>query len=435
MKQLSLILAFFVSYGLFAQNGWKFGTQNKVEVLGKYKYAENLIKANRYEEARANIYWLISKTPNLHKNLYIYGTKMYIALEKEEKDQVKRKEYQDSVLTLYDKRIEYFGEEAKVLNYKSLKSYYYSYKDPNAQDQLYTQLKKTLELNKNKTFDANVLNYFKVVQRLKKKEKLTDDEVLAIYEQVIGILDAQIIAKPKKVDLLTSKKEEIEEILSKIVVVDCDFIQNNLGPKYTATPELKLAKRIYALAISNSCISTDLFEKVSYFILEKEPTAAGYKQLGNIQYVKQKNYSKALESYAKALELTEATNVEEKGDLLVSMAKVSVNQGNKIKARDYAKQSIALGQKTSECYSLIGNLYLKSFNECVVNGDPVKSRSVYIAAYEMFKKAGDVNKMNAAKSQFPSMEDLFNQNKNVGEQINTGCWVNETVTLDKRPKQ
>ncbi len=290
-----------------------------------------------------------------------------------------------------------------------------------------------VELNGNKTFDTNILNYFRLVQKQKKKGNLTDEQVLAVYEELTGILDAQIAAKPEKAEKINKKKSQIDDILAKTVVVDCDFIQKNLGPKYTAAQNVKLAKRIYTLSIANKCISNDLFEKVSYFILEKEPTSTGYKQLGNIQYLKQKKYSKASESYTKALEL--ATESDEKGDILLLLAKLSSAQGKKSSSRDYAHQAIALGYKTSECYILIGNLYMGSFQQCIEKGNPVKNRSIYIAAYEQYKKAGNVAKMNAAKAQFPSMEEIFNQNKTVGDKINTGCWVNETVTLDKRPKQ
>lgn len=435
MKQISSwVLILFVSFNLFAQNGWDFGTENKQVAKSKYVYAQNLIKAKRFDEARANVYWLLNKTPNLHKNLYMHATKMYEGLEKAEKgDLAQKKIYQDSILALYDKRIELFGEEAKVLNYKGLKSYYFLQKDASKQDALYAEFKKTIELNGNKTFDTNVLNYFRLVQKQRKKGNLTDDEVLTVYEKVIAIFDAQIAAKPAKEAKITKKKTKVDDMLAKTVVVDCDFIQNNLAPKYTASPNIKLAKRIYTLSIANKCISNDLFEKVSYFILEQEPTVAGYKQLGNIQYLKQKNYTKATKSYTQALEL--ATENEDKGDLLVLLAKLSATQGKKSTSRDYARKAIALGYKTSECYTLIGNLYMGSFKQCIEKGNSVKNRSIYIAAYNQYKKAGNVAKMNAAKSQFPSMEEIFNQNKSVGDKINTGCWVNETVTLDKRPKQ
>lgn len=432
MKQISWILVLFVSCNLFAQNGWDFGSENKQVAQSKYIYAQNLIKAKRFKEAQVNIYWLLNKTPNLHKNLYMNATKMYEGLEKVEKDVNQKKVYQDSILALYDKRIEFFGEEAKVLNYKGMKSYYFLQRESSKQDDLYTEFKKTIQLNGSKTFDTNVLNYFRLVQKQKKKGNLTDEQVLTAYEESISVLDIQIAEKPEKAEKINKKKSQIDDILAKTVVVDCDFIQNNLGPKYTAEPNLKLAKRIYKLSIANKCISNDLFEKVSYFIVDKEPTLARYKQLGNIQYLKQKNYTKATTSYTKALEL--AAENEEKGEILILLSKVSAAQGKKDASRTYAKKSIALGYKTSECYTLIGNLYMGSFKQCIEKGNPVKNRSIYIAAYEQYKKAGNTTKMNTAKAQFPSMEEIFNQNKTIGDKVNTGCWVNETVALDKRPK-
>ncbi|MCP4521482.1 MAG: tetratricopeptide repeat protein [Cytophagales bacterium] len=430
MKKLVWVLALMMGLSAFAQNGYDFGSEDKVETLGKYKYAQSLIKAKKFNEARPNIYWLLTKTPKLHKTLYQNATKMYEGLVKAEKDPAQKAIFQDSVLALYDKRIQLYGEEAKVLNYKALKAYPYQYKDKTKYDALYAELKKTIELNKEGTYDATFVNYFTLVKVQKQKGNLTDDQVLAVYDELTGYLDKQIATKPEKKEKLEKRKSKIETILSKTVVVDCDFIQNKMGPKYLANPELKLAKRIYKLSIVNKCISNDLFEKVSYFILEKEPTSKGYKQLGNIQYLKQKNYKKAGESYAKALELS--TDNAEKGEILYNLASMASKQGKKSTARKHAREAIALGQKTSECYTLIGNLYSSSFNECKVNGNPVTSRAVYLAAYEQYKKAGNSKKMAEAKKQFPSMEDIFNQNKNVGDKINTGCWVNETVTIQKR---
>ena len=50
----------------------------------------------------------------------------------------------------------------------------------------------------------------------------------------------------------------------------------------------------------------------------------------------------------------------------------------------------------------------------------------------MFKRAGLNTKAAQAKAQFPSMEEIFNENLEVGESLNTGCWINEKVTLSKR---
>jgi hypothetical protein len=63
----------------------------------------------------------------------------------------------------------------------------------------------------------------------------------------------------------------------------------------------------------------------------------------------------------------------------------------------------------------------------------VKDRSVFIAAYKMYKNAGDSDAMSRAKEQFPSIEDIFNEGKLEGDIIQVNCWINESVTLERRP--
>ena len=40
--------------------------------------------------------------------------------------------------------------------------------------------------------------------------------------------------------------------------------------------------------------------------------------------------------------------------------------------------------------------------------------------------------MAEAKSYFPEMSEIFQYNKKVGDPISTGCWINQTVALDKK---
>ena len=74
-----------------------------------------------------------------------------------------------------------------------------------------------------------------------------------------------------------------------------------------------------------------------------------------------------------------------------------------------------------EAYIIIGDLYLKSFQDCKGGEDMVKDRAVYIAAYEMYQKGGNAERMAVAQEQFPSKEDLFNYGYDVGRYLN--CWM------------
>ncbi|MEJ0054858.1 MAG: hypothetical protein WDN75_03925 [Bacteroidota bacterium] len=57
---------------------------------------------------------------------------------------------------------------------------------------------------------------------------------------------------------------------------------------------------------------------------------------------------------------------------------------------------------------------------------------IYLAAYEMYQRAGNSALMSRAKAQFPSKEDIFLLNWLVGSSQKVGCWIGETVTLKTR---
>ena len=85
----------------------------------------------------------------------------------------------------------------------------------------------------------------------------------------------------------------------------------------------------------------------------------------------------------------------------------------------------------TKSYSLIGDLYFQSSGTCST-GNKVQDRAAYIAAYNIYMKAGNSAKAQEAKAQFPSMEEMFLYNQKPGDVINTGCWIGESVKLDKR---
>ena len=75
---------------------------------------------------------------------------------------------------------------------------------------------------------------------------------------------------------------------------------------------------------------------------------------------------------------------------------------------------------------------MSSYEDCREGKSRVQDRLVFIAAYNIFKSGGLTSQANQAREQFPSMEEIFNENLEIGESMNTGCWISETVTLNKR---
>ena len=262
----------------------------------------------------------------------------------------------------------------------------------------------------------------------KNKEELTDEQVMAEYEKIIAVLDNNI-TNGVKVTSNQQYKDKVDKAFSSCVKVDCDYIANKLAPKFKAYPtNLALAKKLFGMVSSQKCDKNDLYFQAAELIVEKEPSCGGAMTIAR-NAKKAKKYETAIKFFNNALELCNGQNSAE---IYYEMADIYVRKGQKENARDHARKSIAAGEShQSKSYVLIGNLYFKGAKDC----DPqsvVLFRTRYIAAYEQFKLAGSTSNMERAKAQFPSASDIFDENKTLGDSMNTGCWINETITIQKR---
>jgi tetratricopeptide (TPR) repeat protein len=129
----------------------------------------------------------------------------------------------------------------------------------------------------------------------------------------------------------------------------------------------------------------------------------------------------------KALELTD--DINEKGEVYMLLGTMA---GSKSAARNYFVKATASPEQAAKAYTSIGNLYFGSGDECREGISKVDDRGCYLAAYEMYRKAGNSAAMERAKQQFPSKEEVFLEGKSVGSTLSVGCWINESVTIQTR---
>jgi tetratricopeptide (TPR) repeat protein len=213
--------------------------------------------------------------------------------------------------------------------------------------------------------------------------------------------------------------------------VDCDFVEKNLGPKLKENPsDLKLAKKILQLQLTGKCTDSPLFMTSSKIVNEKEPTYSLSKVIAAKSAADGKT-EEAFKYYNQAIEL--ADDNQKKAEIYYDMAKINAADGQKVAARNNARKALSFDPTLSEAYTLIGNLYLGSYDDCRGGESKVKDRAVFIAAYEMYKKAGNTQGMEKAKEQFPSIGEIFEEGMKEGDVLTVGCWVQESVTLQRRP--
>jgi tetratricopeptide (TPR) repeat protein len=392
-------------------------------------YTDNFKQGN-YRKAADHLSWLLKNAPNLNPAIYIHGVKIYDGLASEASDAAQKVVFQDSVLALYDLRIKYFGDEADVLNRKAFDAYKYYKGDKTRYEELYQLYKSTYELNGNNVMNNNLLSYMDVVRRYKVSGgSITDEEVLDVYEEIVKIINFKI-SKGKNVERLKSYLDNVNSLLVSTIDVDCEFVENTLGPKLEAEPDnLKLAKNILRLGFAGKCMDSEAFMAGAKVVQKHEPEYGLAKLIGQSAASK-KDFDTAIKYLEESIELTD-DNIK-KGDSYYSLAIIQMNLAKKVSARDYARKSVSADPTNKDAYKLIGNLYYNSFDDCKKGENPIYDKAVYMAAYKMFQLAGDDSGMSRARAQFPTREEIFTWDIEEGSSHKVGCWINEAVTIMKR---
>lgn len=418
-----------MSVAAFAQPGWNWG-DSVDKAKEKNALYSDFVRAENWKAAVGPHSWLLKNTPDLNASIYINGAKIYEGLADNTEDKAKTLEYQGKALEMYDLRVKYFNNEADVINRKAYVAYKYYRDDKHKYKELYDLFNKAYELNENDVLINNLTAYMDVIRRYKLTGgDVSDEEVFEKYTKIKEIIDFKI-ANGGKRSSLEKQGDYVDKLLTATVDVDCDFIQEKLGPKFRQTNDIQLAKKIFGLMLQQKCTDSPLAMDVAIAVNEVEPNYGIAKFIGS-KAASDGDLTRAQEYYEKAIELTDEN--EKKAEIYLNLARTQATQGNKSAARSNARKALAFDPSNKDPYVFIGDLYMNSFNDCKGGESKVQDRSIFIAAYEMYAKAGDSQRMEQAKAQFPSIEEIFSEGKEEGGSVTVNCWINESVKIQRRP--
>jgi tetratricopeptide (TPR) repeat protein len=375
----------------------------------------------------------LTNSPNLHTSVYVYGEEVFDGLAMKEKNPARKTQLIDSLLMIYDMRIANCGEEKSVMNRKAFFAYKHLINSDEV-DKLLEIMDADYKLNGTGVSDGLHQPYMQTIRMNKlKKKNLTDEEVINRYDVLMEIVDAKIKkarSEGKPVDKLEADKKMIDDIFITLVDFNCDLVKTNLEPKFKENPDdLSIAKKMVFFMIKGKCTDDPIWLKAAETVMEKEPDFGLGKNIA-IRYLVAENYTKA-ETYFKIVLEIAPTNTD-KAEVLIYLGSIESKKGSKVAARNYYREASSADPANKDSYEKIGDLYMNSFDDCKKLDNMADDRLVYLAAYEMYQRAGDAKKMGAAKAQFPSKEELFTQNYSAGDTKTVGCWINESVVLRTR---
>ena len=416
LKASVLLISILLTSATFGQKGIEDGSkygkgQDSIDCLTNTSLYREYAKQRAYKEAVKYWRYCFNYCPYSSKNVYLDGVKIFKDLQEKELDVSKKEGYIDTVLLVYDKRIEYgFGKAGYVNQYKGLDLLQMRSDDANALLIVYNCFKSSVTEMKAKAMKPVFQNYTRVGINLYNQGKLDMETLLQDYLEVIEVLEA------KGDDRLVN---EVNEQMVSSGVLSCDQIISMYTPKYEATPnDLKLLVTITDFLDKLNCEDSELYYKTLSGRHSIEPTAESARLLASL----------AQEA------ITSESDDEKKADLYLQLALAYNKKGNKVQARTQAQNAIKMNPKSGEPYLYIGSLYAESTSDCKELALP---KSIYWIAVDYFIKAKQVdpsvaekaNKNIATYSQyFPNKEEAFFHGVKEGNNFTVECWINETTT-------
>jgi len=438
MKQVafSFLIAGLFAFSANAQDDSKYG--DTPEEVKKCKECISLYREFRDQDQEKDAlkFWrcALKICPASAKTLYIDGARFYgNILDKIHENPEKADErdaYLDTLMTVYDMRIENFGEEGKVLAMKAVDLYKYDESKAKEANQL---LAKAMDITENETDAITASKYYQTLYEMYKNDQATKSDLLVEYMPVLDILDYNIarLEDEAMVERYEKAKKNLDAFFVKIA--ECDDIYRILGERIAQSPnDIKLNAKALAVMNKRDCTDDPLYVQVAERVYQNKPTAPAAYSIG-IEKLKIKEYSDALNYFEEAIELCDGCIDLNRYYLRASQTATIL--GKTSKARTYANNILETEPNSGEAYMLMGDAIAGSANAC--DDGKLGKASAYWLATDYYAKARNVDPSVASKANqkisgyqkyFPATKDIFYHNLNKGDSYMVECF-GETTTV------
>jgi len=416
-KILVFLIASYLSLDTYASGKWGSDSVTCITNLSLYR---EYYKQKNYKDALNPWRWAYLNCPQSSGNIYKNGPIIIKAQMKVDKEN--KAAYIDTLMQIYDKRIEFFGKEGFVLGLKGSDLLRY---EKTRYDEAYEILKKSYEIEQNRSSAGAISSYFKSATIMEKNGKLQKEDILELYAELSSVIDYNLENNPKKTKFYTQTSSNVESLFTPYA--DCDALISIFSVKFSKAPnDTNLLKRILKVMDAKECTENQLFFEVSSKLYELEPSALSASKMGKMS-ISRKDFSQAIQYCKQSIELE--TNDEAKAIYYLGLADAYRNAGSFSNAREAAFKALELKNHWGEAYMNLGNIYVAGAKSC---GNDFEQKTVYWIAVDMFnlaKKDSDVEErarksINTYSRYFPSTEVCFFNNVEKNSEYQIECWVN-----------
>ena len=442
MKRFILLIsvaatALICSTSLSAQG--KFGPDS-AECIKYLSYYTEYYKQKNYDSALPN--WRKAYKicpPTARYSLLSNGTTLVKRLiQKNQKNPTYRAALVDSLMTLYNQRVEFWPKYAtSSLNNKALDIYNYMKNEPM---KMYEGLTEVVSLNGNKTTPNVFLFQMNTAIDLYKDGLLDPEAVINVYETAVKYLAEAAPKNDTEKAAIEKTVGDVESLFITSQVASCENLIALFGPRYEADPQnLDLAKNIVKMmSVTEGCTDNDLFLNAvtTMYTLEPSHTSAYflyklYSSRGDVD-----NAIKYMEEAIAAEESDAETDANYNFELAAFCYKNAKNAMAIEKAQKAIELSDALDGKA---YMLIGTIW----GSVVCPGNDIEQRAKYWVAVDYMVKAKNAdpslaedanNYIGQYSTYYPQTAEAFMYDVTDGQSYTVSCAGMRAVTTVRTQK-
>lgn len=433
-RKLQFFSLFFISLTSIAQNDDVNFGDDPDQCKERLTIMFTHYKQKSYDNAMNSWRWCFINCPQSSKNIYIVGERILknkIKANKENKEL--KATYVDTLLSLFDKRIQYFpgtkksrfkiyGKKGKTLATYKVKTHY----------QEAYQLLDTAIQNLNNDVSVGVAQaYLYIVNKKIKKGEMDCTDMLGAYLDVLKIVNANSKKKPVRYGKLKKKAISTADKCLDCSVLDsvytADFIKYQNDTTWLDGG--------IDLLTDKKCTKSEVLVKMMEKRFESAPSAKTAFLLAQYFQVKKEN-AKATKFYDSSIELEKDTVNLIK--YYLRKAQFLNRTGNYSSGFATARKALTLDIQNAKAYLTMGDAIAYGAGSC--KDLKFGGSEVYWVAVDYYNQAAAfaiedkvksqaINNANKYTAYFPIESKIFMESLNEGDKYTVGCWINTTTTI------
>ncbi|HYW96122.1 MAG TPA: hypothetical protein VE870_11075, partial [Bacteroidales bacterium] len=202
-------------------------SSSRIRCAAELSTMSEYMKIKLYDYALPSWRSVYRNCPGSSKNIYINGVKIFRNKIEKAEDPGEKAALFDTLMMIYDHRIEYFGEEGYVLGRKGIDIIHYNDK---AYDKAYEAFLKSAQLMGEET-DLNViLGLTQTGAVMMKAGKIDARTFLDNYLMSRGLL-SKMLNKGESSSRITRASDMMDKVVGGAAIQDCDVIEQVFSDK------------------------------------------------------------------------------------------------------------------------------------------------------------------------------------------------------------